>query len=57
VRRLRGGTLIQISKTLRVDNRDALASMQLQVFLIYNGQYKISRQTRSPDSETIASQS
>jgi hypothetical protein len=34
-----------------------LASVQVHNFFYYNGKHEVSRQTRSPDSETIAAQS
>jgi len=43
-------------KTFRVDNRNALASVQVLNFFNYNGKHEVSRQTRSPDTETIATQ-
>jgi hypothetical protein len=55
--RLRDDILIQTSNTFRVDNRDALASVQVHKVLIYNGQYEICRQTRSPNNKTVAPQS
>jgi hypothetical protein len=44
-------------ESFRVDNGNVLASVQVHKFFDYNGKYEISRQTRSPDSETIAPQS
>ena len=44
-------------ETFRVDNRNALASVQVLTFANYNGNHEVSRQTRSPDTETIAAQS
>ena len=49
--------VLRIWKIFRVDNRDALASVHVHKFLIYNGQHQISSQTRSPDNETIAPES
>jgi hypothetical protein len=48
---------MQAWKTSGVDNRNALASVQVHNFFDYNGKHQVSRQTRSTDSETIATQS
>jgi len=55
--RLHAGRVNAGLDTFRVDNRNALASVQVHIFFDYNGKHQVSRQTRSPDSETIATQS
>jgi hypothetical protein len=44
-------------ETFRVDNRNALASVQVHKFFDYNGKHEISRETRSSGRGTIGPQS
>lgn len=48
---------MQAWKTFWVDNRNGLASVQVHNFFDHNGKHQVSRQTRPPDRETIATQS